>query len=90
MTEVIESIHPKVCPNRLTEHAIVNIASGTTVNNCIEKPKLYFDNLVDEYYQKGYRIFICEIGRGEETRQKSLYTRGTGGRRGNHVCILPA
>jgi hypothetical protein len=67
----------KVCPNILTEYHTSNIVNSNRKkipNNCEIKPELYFDNIIDKYYSKGYRIFICEIGRGIEASLESQWT----------------
>jgi hypothetical protein len=56
----------KVCPNNTNSWNNIEVVSTTTPNDCISDPNLYFDKIIDDEYKKGCRIFICEIGRGED------------------------
>ena len=89
----MDAVDPKVCPNEMSEHAIDNINDSITKIDCTLTPNRFFDNIIDKYYQEGYRIFICEIGRGEERDLQYIFNRFTDPSSNfyhekNNVCVL--
>ena len=62
-----------ICPHITTAYANLSIRDSTKTIDCSAKPYKFFDQIVLEQYDKGCRMFFCEIGRGDDTFSKTHY-----------------
>ncbi len=62
-----------VCPHITSAYANLSVSGSTRTIDCSVAPHKFFDQIILEEYEKGCRMFFCEIGRGNDTFSNTHY-----------------
>ena len=62
-----------VCPNVMSAYENLSVKGTIVKVDCSVKPYKFFDQIIVEEYEKGCRIFFCEIGRGSDYNSINHY-----------------
>ncbi len=62
-----------VCPHITSAYGNLMVSGSTKTIDCSVAPYKFFDQIILEEYEKGCRVFFCEIGRGKDGFSDSHY-----------------
>jgi hypothetical protein len=62
----------EVCPDELKKWAVASATEKKKVD-CSIPPNKFFDQIIQEEYDNGCKIFFCEVGRGEDDISNKHY-----------------